>query len=150
MIYASSDEYQTWAPSACSTTSMTEILNSYGHSYRIHDILQKEIAAHAISAEEGLLDADGIRRTVQQFGFTATSLTGATASSIISVANAGEPILIDFPPSTDWPMGHILVVRGGTTTSVELADSSPAHWILIPMDQFLRDWNGFASLIEPA
>jgi ABC-type bacteriocin/lantibiotic exporter with double-glycine peptidase domain len=147
--YDSQQEYETWAPSACSTTSMTEIINSYGHSYRIHDILQQEISVNAISADEGLLDADGIRRTVKQFGFSATSLTGATAQSIIKLANEGNPILIDFPPSSDWPKGHILVVIGGNDAQVQLADSSPIDWTWMSMDRFVRDWNGFATLITP-
>jgi hypothetical protein len=37
--YNSTDEDNTWAYSACSTASMTEVFNAYGSHYRITDIL---------------------------------------------------------------------------------------------------------------
>lgn len=37
--YASNAEYNTWAYSACSTASMTEVFDSYGYHYRITDVL---------------------------------------------------------------------------------------------------------------
>jgi len=46
---------------------MTEVINAYGHSYRIADILHVEISQSAISSELGLLKLNGIDRTVAQF-----------------------------------------------------------------------------------
>ena len=40
--YSSTGEYNTWAYSACSAASMTEVFNAYGHHYRITDILKVE------------------------------------------------------------------------------------------------------------
>ena len=37
--YNSMGDYNLWAYSACSTAAMTEVINSYGHHYRIADVL---------------------------------------------------------------------------------------------------------------
>ncbi len=42
--YASNAEYSTWAYSACSTASMTEVFDSYGYHYRITDVLRIEFS----------------------------------------------------------------------------------------------------------
>jgi len=47
--YSSEQEYSVWSGSACSGTAMTEVINAYGHSYRIADILHVEISQSAIS-----------------------------------------------------------------------------------------------------
>src|SRR5260370_14070578 len=49
--YSSEQEYQVWSASACSTTAMTEVINAYGHNYRITDILHVEISQSAISSQ---------------------------------------------------------------------------------------------------
>ena len=147
--YESEQQYDTWAPSACSTTAMTEVINAYGHNYRISDILQVEISQSAISPELGLLKLEGIDHTVAQFGFSTAQLSRAPLDSVISVANSGWPIIVDFPPSGDWPTGHFLVVVGGDSNSVFLADSSPHDFTAISQQQFLRDWGGFAVVVMP-
>src|SRR5947209_8350704 len=38
--YNSTQDYNTWAYSACSTAAMTEVFNSYGRHYRIADVLK--------------------------------------------------------------------------------------------------------------
>src|SRR2546421_10231681 len=37
--YDSTDQYNTWAYSACSTASMTEVFNAYGRHFRVADVL---------------------------------------------------------------------------------------------------------------
>jgi len=147
--YESEQQYDTWAPSACSTTAMTEVINAYGHNYRISDILQVEISQSAISPELGLLKLEGIDHTVAQFGFSTAQLSRAPLDSIISVANSGWPVMVDFPPSGDWPTGHFLVVIGGDSGTVLLADSSSYDFTSMSRRQFLRDWGGFAVVVMP-
>jgi len=147
--YESNQQYDIWAASACSATAMTEVINAYGHNYRIADILQAEINQSAISPELGLLKLEGIDHTVAQFGFGTAQLSRAPLDSVISVANSGWPIIVDFPPSGDWPTGHFLVVVGGDSNSVFLADSSPHDFAAMPQQQFLRDWGGFAVVVMP-
>src|SRR5260370_14646026 len=38
--YATAAEYNTWAYSACSAASMTEVINAYGHHYHLTDIVK--------------------------------------------------------------------------------------------------------------
>ncbi|HEY4033881.1 MAG TPA: cysteine peptidase family C39 domain-containing protein [Ktedonobacteraceae bacterium] len=147
--YTSEQQYDTWAPSACSTTAMTEVINAYGHNYHISDILQAEIGQSAISPELGLLKLEGIDHTVAQFGFGTAQLSRAPLDSIISVANSGWPIIVDFPPSGDWPTGHFLVVIGGDSSTVLLADSSSSNFTSMSRQQFSRDWGGYAVVVMP-
>src|SRR6266480_6045892 len=113
--YSSEQEYNVWSASACSATAMTEVINAYGHNYRITDILHAEISQSAISAKLGLLELEGIDLTVAQFGFSTAQLSKAPLDSVISVANNGWPVIVNFPPSGDWPLGHCLVVTCGSS-----------------------------------
>jgi ABC-type bacteriocin/lantibiotic exporter with double-glycine peptidase domain len=147
--YSSEQEYSLWAASACSTAAITEVINAYGHNYRISDILHIEIGQSVISPELGLLKLSGIDRTVTQFGFSTAQLNNAPLDSILSVANNGWPIIVDFPPSRDWSTGHFLVVTGGDSSSIFLADSSSSNITSLSHQRFLQDWGGFAVVVMP-
>src|SRR5439155_1866256 len=67
--YNSTQEYNLCAYSACSSASMTEVINAYGHHYRVTDILKVESQIGEITPELGLLEEAGIARTVAHFGF---------------------------------------------------------------------------------
>src|SRR2546427_7318363 len=43
--------------------------------------------------------------------------------SVINTANSGKPVIVGFPPDR-YAGGHLLVVIGGDSTNVYLADSS--------------------------
>ncbi len=58
--YQSTQEFNTWAYSACSAAAMTEVINSYGHAYRITTVLETESAIYEITPQEGLLEEVGI------------------------------------------------------------------------------------------
>lgn len=147
--YASQAEYRTWSPSACSATSMTEVINAYGHTYQITDILQKERAAGQISVDQGLLyGASSIAATVKSFGFTSEDKSGSSLDSLISIANAGQPLLVSFPPPA-WQGGHILVLRGGESDNVTLVDSSQYNITTWTRAHFLKYWRGWAVLVTP-
>ncbi|HKF38633.1 MAG TPA: hypothetical protein VKB35_17185, partial [Ktedonobacteraceae bacterium] len=60
--YNSSQEYNLWAYSACSTASMTEVMDAYGRHYRITDVLQVETRIGEITPQLGLLEEAGIAR----------------------------------------------------------------------------------------
>src|SRR6266699_6612165 len=67
--YGSTDEFNTWAYSACSTAAMTEVFDAYGYHYRITDVLKVEAQIGEITAQQGLIEEAGIQRTAAQFGF---------------------------------------------------------------------------------
>jgi hypothetical protein len=152
--YNSSQEFDTWAYSACSAASMTEIINAYnkyyntGKQYRITDILKVESGLHEISPELGLLRSTGLDRTLGQFNFQVQWLNKPSVDDLVKVGNDGRPIIINFPPDR-WAGGHLLVLRGGNSTSVYLTDSSRLNMQVMSRQTFLKYWAGFAAVVTP-
>ncbi len=147
--YASTQEYNTWAYSACSTASMTEVLNAWwGYQrYKITDVLQQEIAAKAITPSLGLTDNNGIARTMRRFGFDVTT-PRFSYEQLIATAQSGTPVIIGWPPSK-YQGGHLVVVIGGDANTIKLADSSIYNRQTITRAQFLSWWGGFAAVAKP-
>jgi Peptidase_C39 like family len=150
--YSSPQEYNTWAGSACSSASMTEVINSYGHRYRITDILQVESQIGEITPQQGLLEEVGIQRTLSRFGFKTTWGHNFSLDQIIAIADQGHPVIVSFPPGTsqDYAPGHLLVVTGGNSSSVLLADSSLWNRHSLSRALFLDWWRGFYAIATPA
>ncbi|HEY3993884.1 MAG TPA: C39 family peptidase [Ktedonobacteraceae bacterium] len=146
--YASQSEYNTWAYSACSTASMTEVFNAYGRHYRITDVLQVESSIGEITPQLGLVENVGIANTAAKFGFQTTWGNNWTLDQVKSYANAGHPVIAGWPPSR-YDGGHIVVVIGGDANSVYLADSSLWNRQAISNAQFMQWWGGFAAVVAP-
>ena len=146
--YGSQQEFDKWAYSACSAAAMTEVINSYGNHYHVTDILTVEARIGEITPDLGLLEPTGIDHTVAQFGFKAIWLTNNPLDQIIGVANRGTPIIIGFPPAR-WAGGHLLVLRGGNSQNVYLADSSRLNMQVMSRPTFLKYWAGFAVGVVP-
>jgi predicted double-glycine peptidase len=146
--YASKQEYNTWWSSTCSAASITEVINAYGHHYQLSDILRVETRARMITPELGLLELTGIDRIVAQFGFKATWLRNPSLDDVVTIANNGRPVIVNFPPSR-WAGGHILVVRGGNKDSVVLADSSLLNMQVMARNIFVKYWDGLAVVVTP-
>jgi Peptidase_C39 like family len=147
--YSSNAEWSTWAYSACSTAAMTEVFDAYGHNFRITDILQVESQIGAITPQMGLLDPSGIQQTASQFGFKTNWGNSWTLDQLITTANSGKPVIVGFPPDR-YAGGHLLVVIGGDSTYVYLADSSLWNHRALTHDQFLQWWAGYAAVVTPA
>ena len=146
--YNSSAEYNTWAYSACSAASMTEVFNAYGHQYRVTDILNVEAQIGEITPAQGLLRPEGIEHTAAQFGFKTTWGNAWSLDQVIEAANRGNPVIVSFPPDR-YDGGHLLVVTGGNATTVYLADSSGWNCHSLSSAQFLQWWEGFAAVVTP-
>ncbi len=154
--YNSMQEFNTWWPSACSAASMTVIINSYGHHYRVTDILKVETSINEITANDGLLEPHGLDKTLAKFNFTTHWLYDPSAlpanpsiDYLVNTANSGTPVIINFPPSR-WAGGHILVALGGNKDYVYLADSSRLNMRAMDRKTFLKYWIGFAAVATPA
>jgi hypothetical protein len=147
--YRTMQEYNTWSYSACSAASMTEVINSYGHTYRITDILAVESRIHEITPQEGLLEEVGIQNTGRQFGFKTTWGHNLSLDQVIAAAKRGTPVIVSFPPYK-YPPGHILVVRGGSASMVYLADSSGLNWTQLTRTRFMQLWGGFYAIMTPS
>lgn len=146
--YSSPEEYNTWAYSACSAAAMTEVLNAYSHHYRVTDILKVEAQIGEISPSLGLLRPEGIEHTAAQFGFKTTWSIAWTLEQVIRAANHGNPVIVSFPPDR-YDGGHILVVTGGNSATVYLADTSLWNRHSLSRAQFLQWWEGFAAVVTP-
>jgi hypothetical protein len=146
--YNSQSDYDTWAYSACSTASLTEVLDAYGRHYDIADVLKVESNIGAITPELGLTSDAGIASTAAQFGFQTSWNDNWTLDQVINTANAGQPVITGWPPSL-YDGGHIVVVTGGDAENVYLADSSLWDRQVISRTQFLQWWAGFAAVVTP-
>jgi Peptidase_C39 like family len=146
--YVSHQEFTTWAYSACSTASLTEVMNAYGRHYRVTDVLKIEASIGEITPQLGLLHEVGIQKTAAQFGFKTTWGHNLSLDQIISIANQGRPVIVDFPPDR-YAGGHLLVVTGGNSSIVKLADSSLWNRRSLSRSQFLQWWEGFYAIVTP-
>jgi len=146
--YYSTQEFQTWAYSACSTASMTVVFNSYGRHYRITDVLKVEAQIGEITPQLGLLEDVGIQRTAARFGFKTMWGHNLSLDQIITIANNGKPVIVSFPPDR-YAGGHLLVVTGGNRYTVNLADSSSWNRHALSRAQFLHWWEGFYAIVTP-
>lgn len=146
--YNSSQEYNLWAYSTCSTAAMTEVINAYGHHYRITDILKVEAHIGEITPQLGLLEEVGIQRTVAQLGFKTTWGHNLSLDQVITTANHGRPVIVSFPPDR-YSGGHLVVVVGGDSNYVLVADSSLWNRHAITRAQFLGWWEGFYAIVTP-
>lgn len=146
--YVSQQQYDVWAYSACSTAAMTEVINSYGYHYRIADILKIEAQIGEITPQSGLLEDQGIARTVAHFGFKTSWGYSLSLSQIISIANSGRPVIVGWPPSR-YTGGHLVVVVGGNSSTVYIADSSLYNRHALSYAQFNQWWGGFSAVVTP-
>lgn len=146
--YQSTQEYDTWAYSACSSASLTEVINAYGHKYRITDVLKIESGLHEITPQLGLLEDVGIQRTAAKFGFDTAWGYKLSLDQVIAAANRGTPVIVSFPPAR-YPGGHLLVVRGGDSNNVYLADSSLYNRTQLSRQRFMQLWGGFSAILTP-
>jgi Peptidase_C39 like family len=146
--YNSPTEFNTWAYSACSAASLTEVLNAYGNQYRVTDILKVESQIGEITPELGLVRPEGIKNTAAQFGFKTTWGNAWSLDQVIEAANRGNPVIVSFPPDR-YAGGHILVVTGGNSTTIYLADTSLWNRHSLARADFLQWWEGFAAVVTP-
>lgn len=146
--YSSPAEFNTWAYSACSAAAMTEVFNAYGRHYRVTDVLKVEAQIGEITPQLGLVRPEGIQNTAARFGFQTTWGNHWTLDQILNIANHGEPVIVSFPPDR-YDGGHILVVTGGNSTTVFLADSSLWNRRSLTRAQFLAWWEGYAAVVTP-
>src|SRR5881275_2361586 len=116
---------------------MTEVFDSYGRHYRISDVLKVEAQIGEITPQLGLLEDVGIQRTAARFGFKTTWGHNLSLDQIIAIANSGKPVIVSFPPDR-YTGGHLLVVTGGDSNRVYLADSSIFNRHSLTRAQFMK------------
>lgn len=146
--YNSASDYNLWAISACSPAAMAEVINAYGHHYRIADILKVEASINEITPSLGLVEDTGIARTMTKFGFNTDWGYNLSYDQVVATANRGEPVIVAWPPSR-YTGGHLVVVIGGNSQTVIVADSSIFNRHSLSRAQFMKWWAGFSAVATP-
>jgi predicted double-glycine peptidase len=101
-----------------------------------------------ITPQLGLVDPSGIEATAKLFGFKTVWSNSWQLDQIIDIANQGKPVIVSFPPDR-YDGGHILVVLGGDSDVVSLADTSLWNRKELTRSQFLQWWEGFGAVVTP-
>lgn len=141
--YYTDYQWHVWSFASCSGISLEEVMNAYGRNYIAADILQVELNMGVWNTYSGLLGGEpSMAKVANYFGFNANPHPPRTLADLIYVTNKGFPVIVGIP-------GHILVVRGGDSNFVYLADSAPANRTFMTHDEFLALWNGFSVLLTP-
>jgi hypothetical protein len=110
-----------------------------------------EAGLHEITPEGGLQEDVGIANTMRAFGFQTNGGEHWQLSQVIETANAGQPVIVSWPPSR-YDGGHLVVVTGGdlSANTVQIADSSSWNRQVVSVSQFLQWWAGAAFVSTPA
>jgi hypothetical protein len=146
--YNSSSDYNLWALSACSPAAIAEVINAYGHNYRVADILKVEASINEISPTLGLLEDVGLARTMSKFGFKTAWGYNLSYDQVVATANRGEPVIVGWPPAR-YKGGHLVVVIGGNSQTVFIADSSIFNRRSLSRAQFMKWWAGYSAVATP-
>ncbi len=146
--YNSTLDYNLWAYSACSTAAMTEVINAYGHQYRIGDILKVEASLNEITPTLGLVEDVGVARTLAKFSFKTNWGYSLSYDQVVATANRGEPVIVAWPPVL-YNGGHLVVVIGGNSQTIFIADSSRYDRHSLSRAQFMKWWAGFSAVATP-
>lgn len=147
--YYSDYQWNVWSYSSCSGISMEEVINSYGRHLIAADVLQEELSLGVWSVYGGLLREDGIVPAAAYFGFNASLSHARTLSDVINLSNKGFPVIVSVRDSFYFPGGHLFVIRGGDSSYVYIADSSPANFQRMTHAMFSGMWQGFSAVLTP-
>ncbi len=147
--YYSQSQLNVWSYSSCSGIAMEMVMDAYGRHLIAADVLQEELNLGVWDAHLGLLSEDGIALTANYYGFNASLSHSRTLQDIINISNKGAPVIVGVRDSYNFPGGHIMVVRGGDSQTVYVADSSPGNFTHLSYSVFLGMWQGFSAVLTP-
>jgi predicted double-glycine peptidase len=125
------------------------VMNAYGRHLIAADVLQEELNLGVWDVNLGLLREDGIALTANHYGFNTSLSHARSLQDIINISNRGTPVIVGVRDSYNFPGGHIMVVRGGDSKAVYLADSSPGNFTHMSYSSFLGMWQGFSAVVKP-
>ncbi len=151
------DPYQFpgWSYASCSGIAMEMVMNAYGKHLTAGDVLKAEYSLGVWDPFNGLhllpMPDDAITQTaaLPQFNFNTSVSQTRTLADIIATANAGEPVIVGIAHAPfvingqleDFSGGHYMVVTGGDSTHVFIADPSLADLTSVSYSDFETLWN---------
>lgn len=137
-------EWSLWSYSSCSGCAMAALMDAYGatlHGRPLNcgDVLEAEyrLSVYNPVNEWGLVTGqpDELAETAAQFGFTGYYTQKLSLDDLITLANAGVPSIVRIPT-------HLMILTGGDSQHVFLADSGGLHLSKVTRQQFLNGLPG--------
>lgn len=123
-------QYRLWWTSACSPAALTMALRAWGEAVTIGQVLDKLIAHHAITPENGLLHAEALEQVAKEYGFQARTFWSWNVQQLGQVTAQGVPVLVDIvdakrqTPYPGFVVGHWFVVTNVADDHITVRDSS--------------------------
>jgi len=138
--YASTDEYKTWSPSACSAAAIAAIFSNQGKTVRTTDILSIMRDRKAITASSGLFDYSIFSTVASRYNLRADLDESHDLDShfnrILDYLGKGTPVLINVQDRSFFPNGHFIAAfRLNPDNTVTVTNSDPE-----PGRPVVQDW----------
>ena len=123
---------------------MAALMDAYsaslnGRALNCGDVLEAEYRLSVYNPVNswGLItgEPDELAQTAAQFGFTGYYTQKLSLNDLITLANAGIPSIVRIP-------SHVMILTGGDSQSVFLADSGGLHLSKVTRNQFLHGLPG--------
>lgn len=142
-LYDSQAQFNQWAGAACSAASLAEILTSYGLPHMTIGRMIRELGSD-ISPNWGLLTYNAFNKVVARYGLRADvylSNNPLTYRQMLYLTNTlGIPVVVNMRATTGYyhylSGGHILVMTGGDSKTIRLADSSLYYMKSLPLGTY--------------
>ena len=137
-------EWSLWSYSSCSGCAMAALMDAYGATLNgrplnCGDVLEAEyrLSVYNPVNKWGLVTGqpDELAETAAQFGFTGYYAQKLSLDDLITLANAGVPSIVRIP-------SHLMILTGGDSQYVLLADSGGLHLSKVTRQQFLHGLPG--------
>ncbi len=141
-------EWQVWSYSACSGCALAALLDAYGAQkngkpLNCGDVLEVEYKLGVYDPgttptnSRGLLPPGqiGLDKTAAYFGFASDYSKNVSLDDLIAMANSGTPSIISIPT-------HVMIITGGDSKYVKLADSGGLRLTTVTREQFLHGLPG--------
>lgn len=114
--YADETEWRTWAASACSAASMASVLNGYGKSVKVTDVLALMQQQNAISPSAGLFKYDVLQTIPAKYGLKVVYSEDKNLDNhfaqVTNYLKQGYPVILNVRDPAYFPNGHFVVATG--------------------------------------
>ena len=142
-LYDSRAQFEQWRGAACSAASLAEILTAYGLPHMTIGRMIRELGPD-ISPQSGLLTYNALNKVVARYGLRADLYldnNALTYKQMLYLTNTlGIPVVINMRATTGYyhflSGGHILVMTGGDSKTIRLADSSLYYMKSLPLSTY--------------
>ena len=141
-------QWQVWSYSACSGCALAALMDAYGAQkngkpLNCGDVLEVEYKLGVYDPgttptnSRGLLPPGqiGLDKTAAYFGFASDYSKNVSLDDLIAMANSGTPSIISIPT-------HVMIIIGGDSKYVKLADSGGLRLTTVTREQFLHGLPG--------